>query len=109
MYLSVASMKFADVKIVENSLCARIARVVLKSDNVAMVLGNAIHLSGVKKEAFLRNHSWVAHERCHLQQFQKYGFYRFLWLYTRESMKVGYFNNKFEVEARLAEKNFLPE
>ncbi len=97
-------MKFTDVKIIENSLFARIARAVLKSDNVAMVLGNAIHLSGVKKETFLNNHSWVAHERCHLQQFKKYGFFRFLWLYTIGSVKVGYFDNKFEVEARLAEK-----
>ena len=102
-------MKFAEIKIVENSWFARIARLVLKSDNVAMVLGNAIHLSGVKKETFLRNQSWVVHEHCHLQQFKKYGFFRFLWLYTIESMKVGYFDNKFEVEARLAEKNQMPE
>ncbi len=102
-------MKFAEVKIVENSLFARIARIVLKSDNVAMVLGNAIHLSGVKKETFLGNRSWVAHEQCHLEQFKKYGFFRFLWLYTIESMKVGYFHNKFEVEARQAEKSQMPE
>ncbi|WP_199474048.1 hypothetical protein [Adhaeribacter pallidiroseus] len=43
-------MKLTDLKIVENSLFARLARGVLKSDNVAMVLGNAIHLSGVKKK-----------------------------------------------------------
>lgn len=102
-------MKFAEVKIVENSLFARVARTVLKADNVAMVLGKAIHLSGVKKETFLRNPSWVAHEYCHLQQFQKYGFFRFLWLYTVESIKVGYFHNKFEVEAREAEKSQMPE
>ncbi|QNF34108.1 DUF4157 domain-containing protein [Adhaeribacter swui] len=97
-------MKFNEIKIVENSWFARLARLVLRTDNVAMVLGKAIHLSGVKKEAFLRNQAWVAHEHCHLQQFKKYGFFRFLWLYLIESMKVGYYHNKFEVEARLAEK-----
>ena len=91
-----------NLKIVENSLFARIARLVLKTDNVAMVLGKSIHLSGVQKEIFLKNKSWVAHELCHVQQFQKYGFFRFLWLYTIESFRVGYHNNKFEVEARQA-------
>lgn len=91
-----------ELKIIENSLFARLARLVLRSDNVAMVLGTSIHLSGVKKEIFLKNKTWVAHELCHIRQFQQYGFLRFLWLYTLESCKVGYCNNKFEVEARQA-------
>lgn len=90
-------------RIVENSIFARLARLVLRSDNVAMVLGKAIYLSGVDKEKFLKNQSWVAHEYCHIRQFQKYGFFRFLWLYLIESVKVGYYHNKFEVEARQAE------
>ncbi|WP_262511711.1 hypothetical protein [Adhaeribacter pallidiroseus] len=44
-----------------------------------------------------------------MQQFKKYGFFRFLWLYLIESIKVGYFQNKFEVEARQAEKSQMPE
>jgi len=96
-------MKLAEVKIVENSLLARLARVTLKSNNVAMVVGKAIYLSGVKKEIFLKNKAWVAHEYCHIRQFEKYGFFRFLWLYLVESVKVGYYNNKFELEARQAE------
>jgi hypothetical protein len=91
-----------EYKIVENSPFARIARMVLKSSNVAMVLGKTIHLSGVRRESFLRDKGWVAHELCHIRQFQEHGYMRFLWLYLRESMRVGYYNNKYEVEARIA-------
>jgi len=89
-------------KIVERSFFARIARMVLKSANVAMVLGNTIYLSGVKKEDFLRNRPWLAHELCHIRQFREYGFWRFLWLYLLESFRHGYYNNKYEIEARQA-------
>ncbi|MEJ8757798.1 hypothetical protein WG947_12360 [Pontibacter sp. H259] len=91
-----------DYKIVEKSLFARVARMVLKSRNVAMVLGKSIHLSGVDKQSFLSDEGWLAHELCHIRQFQEHGYFRFLWLYLKESYKVGYYNNKFEVEAREA-------
>ncbi|MCC9166457.1 hypothetical protein [Pontibacter harenae] len=90
-----------DYKIVENSWFARIARMVLKSRNVAMVLGKSIHLSGVDRATFLRDEGWVAHEFCHIRQFQEHGYLRFLWLYLVESVRVGYYNNKYEVEARV--------
>ncbi len=91
-----------DFKIVERSFFARIARMVLKSSNVAMVLGNKIHLSGVDGETFLKDEGWLAHEMCHIRQFKEHGYVRFLWLYFVESMRVGYYNNKYEVEAREA-------
>lgn len=91
-----------DFKIVERSLFARIARMVLKSSNVAMVLGNSIHLSGVDRHTFLKDDGWVAHELCHIRQFKEHGYFRFLWLYLKESARVGYYNNKYEVEARIA-------
>ena len=99
-------------KIVERSPFARIARTVLKSRNVAMVLGKSIHLSGVDRQTFLEDKGWFEHELCHVRQFQEYGFFRFLWLYLKESWRVGYYNNKFEVEAREAgmkHKRFLSE
>ncbi len=89
-------------KIVERSVFARIARMVLKSDNVAMVLGKQIHLSGVSREDFLKDDAWVAHELCHIEQFRQHGFFRFLWLYFIESCRKGYYNNCYEVEARQA-------
>ena len=90
------------LKIKERSLFARIARLVLKSPNVAMVLGKTIHLSGVSREEFLQNKPWVAHELCHVRQFEQHGYFRFLSLYLLESLKRGYYNNRFEVEARQA-------
>lgn len=91
-----------DYKIVERSVFARVARMVLKSRNVAMVLGKSIHLSGVDRETFLNDKGWFEHELCHIRQFQEHGYVRFLWLYLKESWRVGYYNNKFEVEAREA-------
>ncbi|WP_242926490.1 hypothetical protein [Pontibacter vulgaris] len=91
-----------DFKIVERSFFARIARMVLKSSNVAMVLGNKIHLSGVDGQTFLKDEGWLAHEMCHIRQFKEHGYTRFLWLYFVESVRVGYYNNKYEVEAREA-------
>ncbi|WP_205500168.1 hypothetical protein [Rufibacter psychrotolerans] len=91
-----------NLKIIEDSLLARIARWKLKSANVAMVLGKTIHLSGVSKENFLRDSAWVAHELVHVRQFQEHGCLKFLWLYLVESIKKGYYHNKYEVEARMA-------
>lgn len=93
--------------IVENSFFARIARMVLKTRAVAMVLGRGIHLSGVSRDEFLKDRKWVRHELVHIEQFRKYGMVKFLWLYLTESLKKGYYNNRFEVEAR--EKSDFPE
>jgi len=87
--------------IIENSPFARIARVVLKSRSVAMVLGGRIHLSGATKAEFLHDPRWVAHEMCHIRQYQELGTVGFLWRYLVESAKVGYYANKYEAEARL--------
>jgi hypothetical protein len=84
-----------------NSPLARLARVVLGNKaNVAMVIGQTVHLSGATRAEFLADAEWLAHERVHIRQFQENGFFRFLWKYLVESARVGYFNNKYEVEAR---------
>ena len=43
------------------------------------------------------------HENCHWRQYQQVGRIRFLTLYLWESVRRGYWNNRFEVEARAAE------
>ncbi len=88
----------------ENSFFAKVATWKLRSDNVAMVLGNTIHLYGVTPQEFLSNYKWVKHELCHIKQYKQYGFIGFLVKYLWESVKVGYYKNKFEVEAREAEE-----
>ena len=84
-----------------NSPLARIARLVLgRAPRVAMVLGRTVHLSGATREQFLADPEWVAHEEVHLRQVRDLGLPRFLYHYLRESARVGYYQNKFEVEAR---------
>ena len=87
----------------ENSWIAMLAAKKLQSGNVAIVIGKTIHLHRVSKEDFLKNEKWVKHEMCHIRQFEKYGHFTFIIIYLWESIKHGYFNNKYEIEARSAE------
>lgn len=79
---------------------ARIARLVLRAPRVAMVVGQTVHLSGTSRAEFLADPEWVAHEEVHLRQYREHGLLPFLWKYLVESARVGYYHNKFEVEAR---------
>jgi len=87
----------------ENSWIAKWAAKKLKSENVAIVIGKTIHLHNVSRQQFLTNEKWVKHEACHLQQFRKNGTFIFILKYLWESLRHGYYNNKYEVEARKAE------
>lgn len=91
-------------KIKESSWIARVAAKKLKVSSVAMVLGKTVHLWGTSKENFLSDESWVRHELCHIRQFKEHGFIIFLVKYLWESMRHGYYNNKYEAEARAAEQ-----
>ena len=88
----------------EHSWLAKLAAKKLHSTNVAMVLGKTIHLFGVSKTDFLQNEKWLKHELCHIKQFKQYGFFNFVVRYLWESLRKGYYNNRFEVEARNAEE-----
>jgi hypothetical protein len=92
-----------DYTIKENSWLAKIAAKKLGTKNVAFVLGKTIHLYNTSKEEFLQNGKWVKHELCHIQQFQQYGLVGFICRYLFESIKSGYYNNKYEAAARAAE------
>jgi len=88
----------------ENSWIAKLAAKKLGTVSVAITLGKTIHLYHVSKDDFLRDEKWVRHEKCHIEQYKKYGFFNFIGRYLWESIKVGYYNNKFEAEARKAEE-----
>ena len=92
------------VRIKEKSFVARVASWKLKSDNAAIVIGNTIHLYNASRPEFLNNRAWLCHELKHIQQFRQYGLIPFVFMYVRESVLHGYANNKFEIEARAAEK-----
>ena len=96
-------MATTPVNIKENSWLAKIAAKKLHSKSVAMVLGNTIHLYNTSKEEFLQNTTWVKHELCHVQQFKEHGYLAFIIKYLWESLRKGYYNNKFEAAARKAE------
>ena len=87
----------------ENSWLAKIAAKKLSSKSVAMVLGKTIHLYGTTKENFLADERWVKHELCHVKQFAERGYVLFIIKYLWESLRVGYYNNRYELEAREAE------
>ncbi len=90
----------------EDSWIAKLAAKKMCVNSVAMVLGKTIHLYGSTKENFLADERWVKHELCHVKQFETHGFLPFLVKYLWESLSVGYYNNKFEVEARDAENRY---
>ena len=94
-------------RIKENSSLARLASKKLGVDNVAIVFGNTIHLYGRSKAAFLADSRWVKHELCHVKQFKEHGFFPFIAKYLWESIRKGYYNNKYEAEARAAEEEHL--
>lgn len=90
-------------RIKENSRLAKIAAWKLNVRSVAFVLGHTIHLYNTSREEFLQNKSWLKHELCHVQQFEQHGFLPFIIKYLWESLRKGYYNNKYEEEARAAE------
>ncbi|WP_336516088.1 eCIS core domain-containing protein [Pollutibacter soli] len=96
-------MEALQVNIKENSWLAKLAAWKLGVDNVALTLGTTIHLHKASAEVLINDERWVRHELKHVEQFIKYGYFKFIFLYVMESLRKGYENNRFEVEAREAE------
>lgn len=91
------------IRIKENSWLAKIAAAKLRSSSVAIVMGNTIHLYNTPQKDFLQNQAWLKHELCHVRQFNQHGFLPFIIKYLWQSVKKGYYNNPFEVQARASE------
>lgn len=89
----------------ENSFLAKLAAWKLRKSTMAIVFGSRIHLFNCSKETFLSNQSWLRHELCHVKQYQQHGYLLFLFKYLWESIRHGYYNNRFEIEARAAESD----
>jgi len=87
----------------EKSVIASIASWKMGAAQVAIVIGNTIHLHNTTRSEFLASKRWLHHEMEHIRQYQKHGFISFIILYLIESAKRGYYNNKYEVAARAAE------
>lgn len=93
------------VYIVKNSWLAKIAAFYLKENRMAITIGATIFLHKTTNKKFLENQKWILHELTHVKQFQKFGKFKFIFLYLFETIKKGYYNNKFEIEARENENN----
>ena len=91
-------------RIRENSWIARIAARKLGVQRVAIVLGHTIYLHNTTESEFRADENWYRHELCHVWQYEQHGFFFFIIKYLWESIRNGYHNNQFEVEAREAEK-----
>ena len=89
----------------ENSFIARMAARKLRADAAAIVIGRTIHLHNASRAEFLSNRRWLRHEMVHIRQFRRYGFLPFVARYLWESMLHGYYNNKYEIEARQGERD----
>lgn len=97
-------LKEIQYSIREQSWLAKAAAWKLGTRHMAIVLGSCIHLFNCTKEEFLQNEHWLKHELCHVRQFKQHGFFTFILKYLWESIQKGYYNNKYEVEARAAEE-----
>jgi predicted SprT family Zn-dependent metalloprotease len=95
--------KPGEFRLKEDSLLARMAAWKLKSRGAALVWGNTIHLYNITQKEFFENERLVKHELCHVEQYRRYGRGGFLFRYILESLRKGYYLNRFETEARQAE------
>lgn len=91
------------ISVKENSWIAKIAARKLRANQVAITIGSTIYLYHCSRQDFLNNKSWTYHEVQHVKQFQQYGLVAFTFMYLWESLRKGYYNNKWEQEARAAE------
>ena len=91
------------VLIKEKALVARIACKVIGGKSVAIVFGRTICLHNTTARQFITNTHWLRHELEHVLQYERHGYFGFICRYLWESMRSGYYNNKFEKEARGAE------
>jgi len=70
----------------------------LKVNSVAITIGQTIYLHNVSAETFRNDTKWLTHELEHVKQFRRYGFFNFIFRYLWESIRKGYYNNKFEIK-----------
>jgi hypothetical protein len=93
------------VRLKTDSRLAWLAARKLAYGRVAMVIGRTIYLHNASEQDFLSSRRWMIHELKHVEQFREHGLVRFLVLYLREYLKNGYYDNKYEIEARDAERD----
>lgn len=92
-----------EVCIKEHAWLARLAAAKLGVSEVAIVVNRTIYLHNASAQTLLDNKRWLCHELKHVEQYQAHGVFLFLWKYLLSSLRHGYRQNKFEIEACEAE------
>lgn len=88
----------------EHHLFARIAAWILHSkQGMAITIGNCIYLHHATMIDLVNNERWLKHELTHVLQFQSNNIIGFIYYYIKESIRNGYKNNKYEIEAKKQE------
>jgi hypothetical protein len=86
----------------QNSWLAKMAAKRMGFSRIAIVIGRKIHLHNTTVQDFIKNKKWLLHELKHVEQYER-GLLRFIKDYLVEYRRNGYYQNKYEVEARAAE------
>lgn len=94
-----------EVRIKENALVARIAAFNLGASKhgAAIVFGSTIYLYKVTKKQLKSNIPYLRHEVAHVLQYKREGWVGFLAKYLWYSLRFGYRQNPFELEAQNAQ------
>ena len=100
-------INLAEIRFRRNSYVARLAAWLMRSPSCALVIGRTIHLHGANETDLKNNQAWLNHELAHVAQYQRYGILNFLIRYGWYSLRYGYYNNPFEIEARGAERRSI--
>lgn len=87
-----------------NSIIAKAIGKLNGRSRYAVTISKTCTLYSTDKSYVDMSTRWRKHEDAHKAQYEKYGQIKFLILYLWESCKHGYTNNKFEIEAREAER-----
>lgn len=89
------------VRLKTNTLVSKIAFRLIRSFKnraVASTIGKTIHLHNITPEDFVQRQAFLRHELQHAIQYQTIRFFalKYIW----QTLRHGYFNNPYEIEAR---------
>lgn len=90
------------VRLKTGTLVSKIAAVFMrpsKSEALATTIGKTIHLHNITPEDFVQRQAFLRHELQHSIQYHTISL--FLLKYIWETVRHGYFQNRYEVEARV--------
>lgn len=90
------------VRLKTGTLVSKIAKVFMrpsKSEALATTIGKTIHLHNISTQDFIARRAFLRHELQHCIQYHTIRF--FLLKYIWETIRHGYFQNLYEVEARV--------